>query len=155
MSRRRRNTARKRYRVSPVESLRRKRSRKRAKERKLQRKNGIKRRSQSVGFCKSPEEVAVRLNLAWKSRAFVLFYRTAFFWFVSWCWWLAQNLASWFHPFNCDLLERLFPALDAGCIRWSLFALWLVLLWFADSRTQGERNGAKHLFLCLDILHSC
>lgn len=47
---------------------------------------------------------------------------TAFFWFVSWFWWLAQNLASWFHPINCDLLERFFPALDAGCI----FALWLV-----------------------------
>ena len=51
---------------------------------------------------------------------------TVFFWFVSWFWWLAQNLASWVHPSNCDLLERVFPALDAGCIRWSLFALWLV-----------------------------
>lgn len=28
------------------------------------------------------------------------------------------------------------------------------LLWFADSRTQGERNGAKQLFFRLDILHS-
>ena len=38
------------YTVSPAQSLRRKRSRRRAKERRLERKNGIKRRAKSLGM---------------------------------------------------------------------------------------------------------
>jgi len=111
-----------------------------------------------TGFCKSPEEVGVQLNLAWKSRAFVLFYRTAFFWFVSWFWWLAQNLASWFHPINCDLLERVFPALDAGCIRWSLFALWLVRSIFnvsCDSLITELKEKETELNISFSVLIFC
>lgn len=97
-----------------------------------------------------------QLNLAWKSRAFVLFYRTAFFWFVSWFWWLAQNLASWFHRFTRKIFprtwRRLYP-MKSLCIMIGSFNFQR-LLWFADYRTQGERNGAKQLFFRLDILYS-
>ena len=49
MSRRIRKTKQK-YKVSPAQSLRRRRSRKRAKERRLERKNGIKRKSRNQGM---------------------------------------------------------------------------------------------------------
>lgn len=83
---------------------------------------------------------------------------TAFFWFVSWFWCLAQNLASWFHPSNCDLLERVFPALDAGCILWSLFALWLVLSIFnvsCDSLITELKEKETELNNSFSVLIFC
>jgi len=113
-----------------------------------------------TGFCKSPEEVGVQLNLAWKSRAFVLFYRTAFFLICflvlmigsKSCVMVSSN-QLWFTRKSFPRARRRLYPMKSLCIMIGSFNFQR-LLWFADYRTQGERNGAKQLFFRLDILHS-